>query len=241
LSSSYAIMAFSAYGQASAADVGENLTISQQGRQLPLSGELIRRAQLALDKGDITFGGGGNYGLFYQIATDGYDHESATQPIEDGLEIDRQYLDKKHEPVKEVALGDTVDVIIRMRAHDDKTLNSMAVVDLLPGGFELVPQSISKPVPVSSEEEGDDEGGSKPENSNADTSWLKGNEWHPEAVDAREDRVIAFGSVPSDEVIYHYSIKAVNTGAFTVPPAYIESMYERTVKARGVTGEIVVK
>ena len=54
-------------------------------------------------------------------------------------------------------------------------------------------------------------------------------------------RVIAFGSVAADEVVYHYSIKAVNAGSFTVPPAYIESMYDRGVKARGVTGVITVK
>ncbi len=237
LSSSYAIMAFSAYGKASTADIGAHLTISQQGRQLPLTGELIKRAQLALEKGDVTFGGGGDYGLFYQLATDGYDRDPAAQPIEDGLEINREYLDKKHEPVKEVALGDTVDVVIRMRAHDDKTLSSMAVVDLLPGGFELVPQSVATAVPAAaSDDDSDDK-----KSSEADPAWLNGSGWHPEAVDAREDRVIAFGDVPSNEVIYHYSIKAVNTGTFTVPPAYIESMYERTVKARGVTGFIVVK
>ncbi len=68
-----------------------------------------------------------------------------------------------------------------------------------------------------------------------------GQTWTPEAVDVREDRVIAFGAVPSSEVVYHYKIKAVNAGTFTTPPAYVESMYERTIKARGVAGTITVR
>lgn len=235
LSSSYAIMAFSAYGQASTGAVGSNLSISQKGAQLPLTGEVVKRAELALEKSDVAFAGGGDYALFYQIATDGYDRDAAKNPIEDGLEISRTYLGKDHKPVADVALGDTVDVVIRMRAHDDKTLDSMALVDLLPGGFELVPQSIAKPVVAS--EDGEEEA----ETTAPDTSWLDGNLWQTEAVDARDDRVIAFGSVAADEVVYHYSIKAVNAGSFTVPPAYIESMYDRGVKARGVTGVITVK
>ncbi len=237
LSSSYAIMAFSAYGQASTGAVGNNLTISQKGAQLPLTGELVKRAELALEKSEVGFAGGGDYGLFYQIATDGYDRDAAKNPIEDGLEISREYLGKDHKPVSDVALGDTVDVVIRMRAHDDKTLDSMALVDLLPGGFELVPQSIAGPVVSNNDEEGSDE----EETAAPDTSWLEGNNWQTEAVDARDDRVIAFGSVPSDEVVYHYSIKAVNAGSFTVPPPYVESMYDRGVKARGVTGVMTVK
>jgi len=281
LSSSYAVMALSSYGQASTSTIGANLTISQQGKSLPLTGELIKRAKLAPDKGDIAFGGGGDYGLFYQVATDGYDRDAATQPIEDGLEISREYLDKDHNPVKEVALGDTVDVVIRMRAHDNKTLSNMALVDLLPGGFEMVPQSKGAPQPQSVEPEagGDDDEQYTANNDNAPTrryihraarrakkrafhpvrnmhtaldapaqanndpaaEWLKGDLWSPSAVNARDDRMIAFGTVPSDEVIYHYVIKAVSMGTFTTPPVYIESMYERTVKARGVTGEITVK
>ncbi len=45
-----------------------------------------------------------------------------TQPIEDGLEINRQYLDADNQPVNEVKIGDIVDVVVTMRAHDNKTL-----------------------------------------------------------------------------------------------------------------------
>jgi len=251
LSSSYAIMAFSAYGQASMNQENARLAISQQDssgawKPLILTGEQIKRAQLALAQSEVKFSGGGNYGLFYQLATDGYDRVRPTQSIEDGLEIDRHYLDAHHQPVKEVKIGDVVNVVITMRAHDNKTLANMALVDLLPSGFEAVPESIARPAPPPSSDEAsndaeDEQGENEEQNVEDDSADFDGQAWTPEAVDVREDRVIAFGTVPSDDVVYHYKIKAVNAGTFTTPPAYVESMYERTIKARGVAGTITVR
>ena len=257
LSSSYAVMAFSAYGHASMTQTNAQLAISQQDssgawKPLTLTGEQIKRAQLSLAQSEVKFSGGGNYGLFYQLATDGYDRVRPTQPIEDGLEIDRQYLDADHQPVKEVKIGDIINVVVTMRAHDDKTLANMALVDLLPSGFETVPESIVRPTATPSPDEAsndavdeEDENGGQSQapddNLKDDSPEFDGRTWTPDAVNAREDRVIAFGAVPSDDVVYHYKIKAVNAGTFTTPPAYVESMYERAIKARGVAGTITVR
>ena len=255
LSSSYAIMAFSAYGQASMAQAQAQLAISQQDpagawKPLTLTGEQIKRTQLALARGDVRFSGGGTYGLFYQLATDGYDREVPTRPIEDGLEIRRQYLDANHQPVTEVKIGDIVNVVVTLRAHDNKVLPDMAMVDLLPSGFEVVPNSIAGPSMTaqdSDEEVNDSNNEQSGEDSSPSSAYAEeeadsyGQPWAPDAVDVREDRVIAFGVIPSEDVVYHYKIKAVNAGTFTTPPAYVESMYERMVKARGVAGAITVK
>jgi uncharacterized protein YfaS (alpha-2-macroglobulin family) len=37
-----------------------------------------------------------------------------------------------------------------------------------------------------------------------------------------------------------YRIKATNVGAFVVPPAYGEAMYDRSVVARSVAGKLTV-
>jgi len=42
-------------------------------------------------------------------------------------------------------------------------------------------------------------------------------------------------------VVYRYKIKAVNAGVFTTPPAYVESMYDRAIKARGIGGALTVR
>lgn len=257
LSSSYAIMAFSSYGQASTQQTQAQLSISQADasgamKALTLSGEQIKHAALGVAKNNIAFAGGGKYGLFYQISTDGYDRDRPTHPIEDGLEIQRQYLGSDHQPVKEVMIGDTIDVVISMRAHDDKTLSNMAMVDLLPAGFEVVPESVSRTAVANNSsnnnnaDEEDGEGRSESgqiryDNRGDDDNAFDGQQWQPEIVDSREDRVIAFGTVPSELVTWHYKIKAVNTGTFVTPPAYVESMYERAIKARGVVGTMTVK
>lgn len=244
LSSSYAVMAFSDYGAASTQQTQGQLTISQRSGKgafapLPLTGELIKRAQLSLAQSEVQFSGGGKLGLFYQIATDGYDASLPIKAIEDGLEISRQYQNADHEPVKTVKIGATVDVVITMRAHDDKNLRNMAVVDLLPAGFEIVPDSIHHSTPANDNNSGNEEGedGSRQAEHGEEAT----SSWSPDMIDAREDRLIAFGSIAAEPVTYRYKIKAVNAGTFVTPPAYAESMYDRTIKARGVTGALAVQ
>lgn len=249
LSSSYAIMAFAAYGQASMRQSQAQLAISQQDGQgawtpLALTGEQVRRAQLGAAQGGVKFSGGGGFGLFYQLAMDGYDRAHPTQPIEDGLEIGRQYLDAAHQPVKEVNIGDVIDVVVTMRAHDNRTLSNMAMVELLPSGFETVPESIVRPkadVPGEADQDNADAEAEPATTEQEDKLQFDGAVWSPDAVDVREDRVIAFGEIPPSDVVFHYKIKAVNSGVFTTPPAYAESMYELAIKARGIGGALSVR
>jgi uncharacterized protein YfaS (alpha-2-macroglobulin family) len=60
--------------------------------------------------------------------------------------------------------------------------------------------------------------------------------WQPEYADIREDRVVIYGEANPDVGEFVYRIKATNAGKFIVPPAYGESMYDRTVQARSAGG-----
>ncbi|MGB4100762.1 MAG: alpha-2-macroglobulin [Alphaproteobacteria bacterium] len=245
LSSAYAVMAFSDYGAAATHQVQAQMTISQRNGQgtfspLPLTGDMIRRAQLNPTPGEVQFSGSDKIGLFYQIVTGGYDTELPAQPVEDGLEISRRYQNVDRAPLKDVKVGATVEVVVTMRAHDQKSLNNLALVDLLPGGFEIVPDSINRPVAASTyDADNAEEGGDAA--SEMDRDEAAPDLWRPEMVDAREDRLIAFGAIPSTPVTYSYKIKAVNAGTFVVPPPYVESMYDRSIKARGVAGTLTVQ
>ncbi len=243
LSSSYAVMAFSDYGAAATRLTQAKLAVSQRSGQgafvpLPLIGDVVKRAKLNLSQGEVQFSGDGKSGLFYQIATDGYDAELPTRPIEDGLEISRRYQNAEHESVKEVKIGATVEVVVTMRAHDQKNLTNMALVDLLPGGFEIVPDSIRHAVTAN---DNDAEGEGETDAPDKDRDGATASQWFPDMVDAREDRLIAFGAIPPEPVTYSYKIKAVNAGTFVTPPAYAESMYDRSIKARGVAGVLAVQ
>ncbi len=50
-----------------------------------------------------------------------------------------------------------------------------------------------------------------------------------------------YGTVGPDMAEFTYRIKATNVGRFVVPPAYGESLYDRTVRARSPAGQITVE
>ncbi len=65
--------------------------------------------------------------------------------------------------------------------------------------------------------------------------------WQPDFVDIREDRVVLFGSVGNSAQEFVYRIKGTNKGKYVIPPAFAESMYDRTVRARTLPGVMVVE
>ncbi len=107
-----------------------------------------------------------------------------------------------------------------MRSGSDAWLPSIAVLDLLPGGFEFVTNK------------------KKLEEQPAETTLSL---WTPDYISKREDRIILFGGLQPVMQTFRYKIKATSRGTFQVPPPYAESMYVGTLKARGVSGHITVK
>jgi hypothetical protein len=137
----------------------------------------------------------------------------------------------------------------------------VAIVDLLPGGFEVVleksrrtaeqiepRQSISRERSPE-QEEGESEGEAEERESidnESDAHWdspigTDRSTWSPEFVDLREDRVVLFGAVGPSAQEFVYRIKATNKGKYVVPPAFAESMYDRSVWARTLAGTMVVE
>ena len=100
-----------------------------------------------------------------------------------------------------------------MRSVKNETFTNVAIVDLLPGGFEVVGSSLQPGV-----------------------SSINGIDY----VEVREDRAVFFGTASESVLEINYQIKSSNRGEFIVPPVFAESMYERKVKGRGVGGKITV-
>ena len=98
-------------------------------------------------------------------------------------------------------------------AVSSSRLTNVALIDLLPGGFEVVGSSFQPGV-----------------------SSFNGVDY----VELREDRAVFFATVPTQTLEIAYQIKSGNRGQFIVPPVFAESMYDRNVKARGVGGKISV-
>ena len=119
-------------------------------------------------------------------------------------------------------MGSEVAVHLKFRAVQDRaSIAQVALVDLLPGGFELV-------VPTDQD--------------NAICFFCSAGSTAPNIsyADPREDRVVFYGTLTSDVQEVVYRIKATNIGTYTIPPAYGEAMYDRSVLARSVAGTISV-
>ena len=152
-------------------------------------------------------------GAFYQICQSGFDSTPPTAAISDGIEVSREYHDATGQPVTTAHLGDELNVVLRVRGTGDRDITNVAILDLLPGGFEVVPESIQ-----------------------TGACQISGIDYQ----DVREDRVAAFGTINNQETEIDYKIKATNKGTYAVPPPQAEAMYHLKIRARGLPAQMTV-
>jgi len=161
--------------------------------------------------------------VFYSLTEAGFDRGAPTAAIQEGVELIHVLQDDAGKEVRSVALGDEVNVRVRTRSLvPNRTLTQMAVVDLLPSGFEVVLNR------------GSDAQGLARLVSGSAT-------WAPTELDAREDRIIFYGDIQPTMGELTYRLKAVAKGTFALPPAFTTGMYEPSLKGRSTAGTIVVE
>jgi uncharacterized protein YfaS (alpha-2-macroglobulin family) len=118
----------------------------------------------------------------------------------------------------------------------------VAIVDLLPGGFEPVLQAAASETNSTIAQVGEYSEGEG--HASETLSWTSplgiGGGWQPSYADIREDRVVFYGAVTNTITEFTYKIKATNSGQFVVPPAYAESMYNRLLQARSLPTNLTV-
>jgi alpha-2-macroglobulin len=220
LSAAYAVSALKSYSHMIAQKLPE-LSIAEIHRDkrevaLTSGAKLLQRSVFSKDAIALRFKTAGvlsGPGAFFQVVEAGYDRHVPAKPVTAGLEVYRELLDKNDQPVTRTKLGEPIHVRLHARAVRDESVTNVAIVDLLPGGFEVVRSSLQPGV-----------------------STISGVDY----VDEREDRVVFFATASTNALEINYQIKSSNRGEFTVPPVFGESMYERNVKGRGVGGKISV-
>ncbi len=188
---------------------------------------------------------GGDAPVWYLLNQSGYDRGAPKAVQDQGLEVVRDYLDDAGKPLSRIRQGQEVTVRLRLRALGAAVREHIAVVDLLPGGFEPVMQYAATDAATSGGDDGEpadsdcedceDDGASEDSApvAPAQTLALPGSTFQPLHAEQREDRVILYGNVGGSVSEFRYRVRANNSGSFTVPPAYAESMYERSVYAQG--------
>jgi uncharacterized protein YfaS (alpha-2-macroglobulin family) len=267
LSSAYTLLALDAYATAVGKETSGKLSVFEvladgSKKALPLSAGLMPRGNFSSAAAKLQFGSDSDYVAFTVLNQSGFDRGLPDKEIKQEIEVFREYQSADGKPVSSVKLGDEVEVHLRIRAIGSGTLQDVAIVDLLPGGFEIVPESRADQAPVSnaptggfqndnSDSEGDmaegeDGGNGSSPDASAEDQWVapigsaKSN-WRPDYADVREDRVVLYGTVANSAQLFVYKIKATNAGNYAVPPTFAEGMYDRGVRARAIGGKITVE
>jgi hypothetical protein len=220
LSAAYAVSALKSYSHAIAQTLPE-LSIAEIHRDkrevaLTSGAKLLQQTAFSKDAVALRFKSGGRLsgpGAFFQVVEAGFDRHVPEKPVIAGLEVHRELLDKDNNPVTRTKLGEPIHVRLQARCVKDESITNVAIIDLLPGGFEVVGTSLQPGV-----------------------STITGVDY----VDVREDRAVFYGTVSGSVLEINYQIKSSNRGEFTVPPVFAESMYERAIKGCGVAGKITV-
>ena len=149
--------------------------------------------------------------IFYLNVQSGFDQILSQTAVRKGLEISKDFIDGEGNQLDDFEQGKEVTVRLRIRALKEPVTN-VAVVDLLPGGFEVVRSSVPRIA----------------------------HNWRADYVDVREDRVVFYGAFDTSLKEIEYKVKLIAAGNFRVPPAFAEAMYDRSIKARSVPARFEV-
>jgi uncharacterized repeat protein (TIGR01451 family) len=207
LTASFMTLALKAYGDV-AAQTGLELSVFAQpetGEEILLDGPKpgLVRGEFPLGTKELSFrrdqNGSGDIGIFFQAVEQGYDRVASPRAFTSGLGVFREI--KPLKAGQALRAGDAVEVKLTVRNLADRRIHNLAVIDLLPAGFEVV--------------EGDLRSG---------PGTVAGTDY----AELREDRTLFYlGLAPNGEWSVSYRMKAVCPGSFIVPPAMAEDMYDR--------------
>jgi hypothetical protein len=234
-SAAYVVLALDAYASSIDNKVAGKLSIAEIAgdgsvQALPLPENLIPRVSFSAAAKKLKFANEASMVTFYAMSEAGFDKVPPATELKSGMEVIREYVDLQGNPAKSVKVGEEIVVRLSFRALNRGAIPNVALVDLLPGGFEPVLQPVDAPAV---------------EQPGKRRAWVNrlGNVggWNVEYADIREERVVLYGTVTGSTSEFRYRIRATNAGTFVVPPAYGESLYERDVQARSLPGTITVE
>ncbi len=168
LNSAFAIMAASAYSdyvQKAGAINSWRLSLQEfdaqgQAKAMVIPGGFFPKLKISASSKKIKLSSDSNLPIFVQIKEAGFDRESPTTAKNSGLEMTREYLDEEGKVVSSIELGKELNVRLRGRSLSPSAINDLAIVDLLPGGFEPVLETrvASNTTPTEEYMGGEDEG-----------------------------------------------------------------------------------
>ena len=251
LSAGTTLLALDAYSNATQG-AARNLSLAEvlkdkRVRALDLADVTFPKTQFSEQAAALRFTNNTDLNAYYTIEQSGFDRKPPTDAIRNGFEVLREYTDTSGKPLTSIDMGQQVDVHLKFRSIDRDQVFSMALVDLLPGGFELVVPSQEAQAPFSeaSPNAADETDGEEYGAESGFSGWscqvcVGATKAALHYADMREDRVVFYVNAVKGMSEIVYRIKATNVGNYVVPPAYGEAMYDRSVMGRSAAGKLAV-
>ena len=154
LSSSYTILALESLAQvATTTDIGQLgiAEVADGGQQKPLTlpAGLFPLVGFSPEASKLVMSSTGPLRAFYQVTQSGFDLTPPSKEIKQKLEVFREFIGDGGKATDKAKLGDEIEVHVRVRSTTGAPLYNVAILDLLPGGFEVVIQQ----TPSSEDEE----------------------------------------------------------------------------------------
>ncbi|MBI6925506.1 alpha-2-macroglobulin family protein [Pseudomonas putida] len=173
----------------------------------------------------------GSQTVYQQLTLSGYPRQ-APPASSNGMQIRREYLGMKGQPLDLANLRSGDLVLVHLALKADERVPDALVVDLLPAGLELENQNLAQSA------------ASLDNASSAVKQWRESmqnaNVVHQEYRDDRYVAALKLDSYATTHLLY--LARAVTPGTYRVPPPQVESMYRPNLQAVGEgQGEMTVK
>ncbi|MDR0580029.1 MAG: alpha-2-macroglobulin family protein [Campylobacteraceae bacterium] len=233
ISSSMTILALDSYSKALNSIAGDGKLFIEakddkaKTRVIAQIIDTLAKADFGKNDVQITFNNPSKLPAWYSVVQEGYDIAAPKEAVKKGLEVYREYTDESGNKITQTKLGEKINVTIRVRSNSKEGVGNVAVVDLLPGGFEVVQQLA---VTQNQEEYYDDEYEDEYDGY-VSPVMVQGSTWNADYSDVREDRVIIYGTAYQDMQTFKYQIKSTNEGVYAIAPIFAEAMYDREIQA----------
>ncbi len=170
-----------------------------------------RYTDAAWDGGRVELAIEGKGTCYYHWRAFGIPQDSFIEEYARELQVRRRYFNQNGEElIHTFTHGDLIVAEITVKALTEN-LENVVVVDMVPAGFEIENPRLE---------------------SRAGIPWVKTEDFKPDYLDIRDDRLIFFGVFPRQrERKFYYALRAVTQGEFILPPIAAEAMYDATKSA----------
>lgn len=147
LLSGYISLALSTYPHKEITDPQAALSLTEflpnhQEKTLPVDKALEQKISIDQGARQIRLNNPDQQKLFYQLMQTGFDQKLPKTPLRLGIEIFREYRNEQNQVINETILGEEIEVHIQIRALEKPYIEHVVIEDLLPGGFEVVKESL---------------------------------------------------------------------------------------------------